>query len=58
MEKIKENIQGFFVLWAVILVLNQVFIFGACFAPHCIVAGLPHTGIIAGAIIYFLNKES
>ena len=57
MNKIKENAQDFFVIWAVLVVLNQLFIFHACFAPYCIMAALPHTGIIAGAIIYFKNKE-
>ena len=57
MNKIKENLQDFFVIWGVLVVVNQIFIFHACFALYCIMAALPHTGVIAGAIIYFKNKE-
>lgn len=55
--KIKENLQSFFVIWLVLIVLNQIFIFGACFAPYCLIAALPHTGVIAGLIVFFMNKE-
>ncbi len=56
MKTIKEILQAFLILWGVIIVLNQVFIFGACFAPYCIIAALPHTAFIAGIIIYLANK--
>lgn len=55
--KIKENLQSFFVIWLILIVLNQIFIFGACFAPYCLIAALPHTGLIAGLIVFFMNKE-
>mgnify|MGYP000863826111 CR=1 FL=1 len=55
--KIKENLQSFFVIWLILIVLNQIFIFGACFAPYCLIAALPHTGLIAGLIVIFMNKE-
>jgi hypothetical protein len=57
-EKIKENSQLFFIVWAVILVLNQIFIFGACFAPYCILAALPHTGIISFFLTIYLIKNN
>jgi len=47
MEKIKNNLETFFTTWGIILVLNQVVVFGGCFAPYCILAALPHTGFIA-----------
>jgi hypothetical protein len=56
-KEIKENIQLFFIVWAVILVLNQIFIFGACFAPYCILAALPHTGIISFFLTIYLVKN-
>lgn len=55
--KIKENLQSFFVIWLILIILNQIFIFGACFAPYCLIAALPHTGLIAGLIVIFMNKE-
>jgi len=57
MNKIKDNLEDFFIIWGVLIVINQIFIFGACFALYCIIAALPHTGVIAGIIIYFKNKE-
>ena len=46
----------FFKIWGVVLLLNQLFFFGFCLSPHCIINALPHTGIIS-AIIYFFSKE-
>ena len=51
-----KKIQDFFATWAVILFLNQLFIFHGCFAPHCLLAALPHTGIIAFLLIRFLSN--
>jgi hypothetical protein len=42
-----KNFQVFLVLWAVIIIANQLFIFGACFAPYCLMAALPHTLVIS-----------
>ena len=53
----KENLKSFFAVWIIILIINQVFIFGGCFAPHCLIAALPHTGIIAFLITYYFIKE-
>lgn len=51
------NFQAFLVAWVVILVINQLFIFHGCFAPYCLLAGLPHTGIIAAFITYVMNND-
>jgi hypothetical protein len=56
-KNIIKNIQQFLVLWVVIIIANQIFIFGACFAPYCLVAALPHTGFIAAILTYLINKE-
>lgn len=52
-----NNFQAFLVTWVVIIIVNQLFIFGACFAPYCLVAALPHTFVIAVLLNYFLNTE-
>lgn len=48
----------FFISWVVILLINQIFIFGACFEPYCLLAALPHTGIIAIILAYIIDKSS
>lgn len=57
MDKIKENLETFLIIWGVILVLNQAVIFGGCFAPYCILAALPHTGFIALILSIFILKD-
>ncbi len=49
-----KNFQTYLVIWAVLIILNQLVIFGACFAPYCILAALPHTGIVALLVLHFL----
>ena len=49
-------LKHFLATWFIIILLNQFFIFGACFAPYCILAALPHTGVIAFFIIMFFRK--
>ena len=56
-ELIKKNAKYFFTTWAIVIFLNQLFIFGACFAPYCIIAALPHTGVIAAFITYLKFRE-
>lgn len=56
-KKIRENLETFFITWGIVIILNQIFIFRACFAPYCILAALPHTGLIAGLIVYFMKKD-
>ena len=58
LKSIFSNFQTFLVTWVVILIANQLFIFGACFAPYCLIAGLPHTGVIAALITYFMNEAN
>lgn len=57
LKKIKENFQNFIILWSIIILINQIFIFGACFATYCLIAALPHTGFISGLIIFLINKD-
>ena len=49
--------QTFLVVWAVIVIANQLFIFHGCFAPYCLIAALPHTSVIAALITYFINES-
>ena len=55
-KSIFSNFQTFLVVWVVIIVANQLFIFGGCFAPYCLIAALPHTSIIAALVTYFINE--
>ena len=55
-KSIFSDFQTFLVIWAVIIIVNQLFIFGACFAPYCIAAALPHTLIIAALVVYFMHE--
>ncbi len=57
-KTIGKNFQTFLVTWVVILIANQLFIFGACFAPYCLIAGLPHTGVIAALVTFFMNEAN
>lgn len=57
-KSILGNFQSFLVTWVIVLIANQLFIFHACFAPYCILAGLPHTGFIAALITYFMNEAN
>jgi len=58
MQIIKENLESFFILWGIVLFLNQVFLFGGCFHLICLIAALPHTGVIAFlAAIFFINDK-
>jgi len=41
-----------------LLILNQVILFHGCFAIYCLLAGLPHTGIIAFLLVVFGKKSS
>lgn len=57
MEMFKNYLATFFTIWAIVLILNQAFIFGGCFRFHCLLAALPHTGIISAFIAYFYLKS-
>mgnify|MGYP003504188601 FL=1 len=56
-ELIKANAKFFFITWGIVLLINQIFIFGGCLAPYCIVAALPHTGVISAVIVYLYFQE-
>ena len=56
-ELIKANAKFFFITWGIVLLVNQIFIFGGCFASYCIVAALPHTGVISAVIVYLNFQE-
>ena len=49
--------MNFFSIWFVVLLVNQIFLFGGCIKSYCLVAGLPHTGIIAFFIYKFLKND-
>ena len=57
-ELIKANAKFFFITWGIVLLINQIFIFGGCLAPYCIVAALPHTGVISAVIVYLYFQEA
>ena len=57
LEKIKEYLERFLIMWGVILVLNQLLFFHGCFYANCLITALPHTGVIAFLIIIFTNKK-
>ena len=52
-----SNFKAFLIIWLVVLVGNQIVIFGACFAPYCLVAALPHTSIIAAVLTFVTHKS-
>ncbi len=56
-KSILKNIQFFLVTWAVIIIANQLVIFGGCFAGYCILAALPHTFVIAALVTFFFNED-
>lgn len=57
LKSVFSNFQVFLVTWIIVILVNQIFIFGACFAPYCLIAALPHTGVIAALITYFSQKN-
>uniref|UniRef100_UPI0034DE98E6 hypothetical protein n=1 Tax=Candidatus Thiodubiliella endoseptemdiera TaxID=2738886 RepID=UPI0034DE98E6 len=57
MNVIFKNLDKLLITWVVVMIVNQVFIFGACFAPYCLLAAIPHTFILSVLITYFMNKD-
>lgn len=51
------SLKNFLLWWVAIILINQIFIFGACFAPYCILAALPHTAAIALFFSYLTTKR-
>lgn len=50
-------ISLFLKIWLPLIILNQLMIFGACFAPYCLLAALPHTLSIAAIVTYSLYPK-
>lgn len=55
-NKIKENLQRFLIVWLVVLIANQILLFGGCLALYCLIAAVPHTLIISLVISYYWSK--
>jgi len=53
----KKYLKLFFTVWAVLLIANQIFIFNGCFTVYCVLAALPHTGIISFFLARYLIKK-
>lgn len=51
-----DNLAVFFIIWVVIIILNQLFFFNSCFEFYCIKNALPHTAAIS-AIITFVQYK-
>jgi hypothetical protein len=56
-KSVFKNFQTFLVVWVVVLIVNQLFIFRGCMAGYCILAALPHTAIISMLITYFISND-
>lgn len=50
-----DKLVSFVIIWVVIIILNQVLFFSACFKPYCIIAAIPHTFILSIVVMAFLN---
>lgn len=57
MKTFTDNLAIFFVIWVIVIILNQVFLFGACFKLYCIKNALPHTAVISAIITFLLYKS-
>jgi len=57
-KEVIHNFQKFLVTWVIVILVNQIAIFGACFAPYCLIAALPHTGVIAALITFFMRDQN
>ncbi len=56
MKTFTDNLAVFFVIWVIVIILNQVFFFGACFKFYCIKNALLHTAVISAIITFVLYK--
>ena len=53
-----QKIKTFLIIWIIILLVNQLAIFGACFTFKCILNAIPHTVAISIVIFYaFFDKQ-
>lgn len=53
-----SKIKVTFWTWVFLTVLNQVVFFGACLAPYCILASIPHVSLITFGIMYLTYKSA
>lgn len=56
-KSVFKNFQTFLVVWVVVLIANQLLIFGGCMKSYCILSALPHTAIISMLIVHFVINE-
>lgn len=56
-RSIVDNLRRFLAVWGIIILANQVFIFGACFMPYCLAAALPHTFVVAVLVNFFAFRD-
>lgn len=56
MKTFTNNLAVFFVIWVIVIILNQVFFFRACFKFYCIKNALLHTAVISAIITFILYK--
>lgn len=52
-----KKFKEFLIIWFIILLFNQIIFFGGCLKPFCILAALPHTGIIAFLLLFFSKGD-
>jgi len=53
-----QKIKTFLIIWIIILLINQLAIFGGCFTFKCILNAIPHTVGISIVIFYaFFDKQ-
>ncbi|MQT77935.1 topoisomerase DNA-binding C4 zinc finger domain-containing protein [Pseudomonas helleri] len=57
LKSVISNAQTFLVIWAAVIIANQLFIFGACFAPYCLIAAIPHTFVISALATFFFIES-
>jgi len=51
-----DNIKNLLIIWVIVMFLNQVLLFSACFKVHCLINAIPHTFIIA-FVINMIQKD-
>ncbi len=53
-----QKLKVFLIIWIGVLLANQIFFFGACFALHCILSAMPHTLAISAALYFIFYHEA
>lgn len=52
------NAKFAFSTWVILTIVNQIVFFGACLAPYCILASIPHVSLITFGIMYMMYKSA